>query len=211
MSSVGNEGVDSESEEMCPEYDFSGGVRGKHHQAYQEGHSVVVHRADKPSGLKVQEVESVVQRAESLGLRAPAGVCILPRRFFHAKDVSDLVYEPSSQEVKILLRQAGIPLGKIEPDGVCIPYQTEHDNTWVGPVIFFGVAFWSQNPNLVNVALSVISNYLTDWFKGRGGDARVKLGFVIETTDKKKTVRINYDGSPDGLSGIEKLIKDAMK
>jgi hypothetical protein len=27
---------------MRPEYDFSGGVRGKHHQAYREGTNVVV-------------------------------------------------------------------------------------------------------------------------------------------------------------------------
>ena len=28
--------------EMRPEYDFSGGVRGKHYQAYRAGHSVRV-------------------------------------------------------------------------------------------------------------------------------------------------------------------------
>jgi hypothetical protein len=46
MSTEGTDGADSESEEMLPEYDFSGGIRGKHHQAYQEGHSVIIHRAD---------------------------------------------------------------------------------------------------------------------------------------------------------------------
>jgi hypothetical protein len=32
--------------EMQPEYDFSGGVRGKHHAAFQQGYSVTVHKAD---------------------------------------------------------------------------------------------------------------------------------------------------------------------
>ena len=32
----------SEKEEMRSEYDFSGGVRGKHHQAYREGSNVVL-------------------------------------------------------------------------------------------------------------------------------------------------------------------------
>ena len=32
----------SEKDEMRPEYDFSGGVRGKHHQAYREGTNVVL-------------------------------------------------------------------------------------------------------------------------------------------------------------------------
>ncbi|MGD9562804.1 MAG: hypothetical protein AB7F88_11245 [Pyrinomonadaceae bacterium] len=35
-----------EKDEMLPEYDFSGGVRGKHHKAYREGHTVTVHKTD---------------------------------------------------------------------------------------------------------------------------------------------------------------------
>ncbi len=30
------------SDEMKPEYDFSGGGRGKHHQAYQQGTTTIV-------------------------------------------------------------------------------------------------------------------------------------------------------------------------
>lgn len=36
----------SEPNEILPEYDFSGGVRGKHYQAYRRGHSVSVHQSD---------------------------------------------------------------------------------------------------------------------------------------------------------------------
>jgi hypothetical protein len=31
---------------MRPEYDFSGGVRGKHAQEYRRGHTVTIHRKD---------------------------------------------------------------------------------------------------------------------------------------------------------------------
>ena len=31
-----------EQDEMRPEYDFTGGVRGKHHEAYRQGTNVVV-------------------------------------------------------------------------------------------------------------------------------------------------------------------------
>jgi len=34
------------NDEMLPEYDFSGGVRGKHHQAYQRGYQVIIHKTD---------------------------------------------------------------------------------------------------------------------------------------------------------------------
>ena len=33
-------------EEMRAEYDFSGGVRGKHAAAYHEGHTVTIHKKD---------------------------------------------------------------------------------------------------------------------------------------------------------------------
>lgn len=32
--------------EMRPEYDFVGGVRGKHTKAYRQGHTVTVHKKD---------------------------------------------------------------------------------------------------------------------------------------------------------------------
>jgi hypothetical protein len=35
-----------EVEEMQPEYDFSGGISGKHHLAYQSGSTVRVNKAD---------------------------------------------------------------------------------------------------------------------------------------------------------------------
>ena len=33
-------------DEMLPEYDFSGGVRGKHYQAYRRGYQVIIHKTD---------------------------------------------------------------------------------------------------------------------------------------------------------------------
>ena len=35
-----------DDDEMLPEYDFSKGVRGKHHRAFQQGVQVTVHKAD---------------------------------------------------------------------------------------------------------------------------------------------------------------------
>ena len=33
-------------DDMLPEYDLSGGVRGKHYQAYPSGYRVFVHKID---------------------------------------------------------------------------------------------------------------------------------------------------------------------
>ncbi|MDZ7288409.1 MAG: hypothetical protein ONB44_00570 [candidate division KSB1 bacterium] len=35
-----------EDSDMLPEYDFRGGVRGKHYKAYRRGHTVKIHKAD---------------------------------------------------------------------------------------------------------------------------------------------------------------------
>ncbi|GIW02055.1 MULTISPECIES: hypothetical protein [Roseiflexus] len=35
-----------ETDDMLPEYDFSGGVRGKHYRAYQRGYKIIVHKID---------------------------------------------------------------------------------------------------------------------------------------------------------------------
>lgn len=40
------ENLAADDDGMQPEYDFSGGVRGKHYKAYRQGHSVTVHNKD---------------------------------------------------------------------------------------------------------------------------------------------------------------------
>jgi hypothetical protein len=35
-----------DEDDLLPEYDFSKGVRGKHHQAYRQGHSVTISHKD---------------------------------------------------------------------------------------------------------------------------------------------------------------------
>lgn len=46
MSKKNPESNSLEDNDMLPEYDFSGGVRGKHHQTYREGHTVKIHESD---------------------------------------------------------------------------------------------------------------------------------------------------------------------
>lgn len=43
---ISEENENIEPDEMRSEYDFSGGVRGKHYQAYRQGHTVKIHQTD---------------------------------------------------------------------------------------------------------------------------------------------------------------------
>jgi hypothetical protein len=45
----------NENDEMRPEYDFSGGVRGKHYRAYQQGTNLIVLEPDVAQIFKDSE------------------------------------------------------------------------------------------------------------------------------------------------------------
>ncbi|HEY9897508.1 MAG TPA: hypothetical protein V6D34_19195 [Candidatus Sericytochromatia bacterium] len=38
--------VNELDDDLLPEYDFTGGVRGKHYRAYRQGHTVTIRQAD---------------------------------------------------------------------------------------------------------------------------------------------------------------------
>jgi hypothetical protein len=52
MKKAAPEDLQSAADEMLPEYDFRGGVRGKHARAYREGHTVKVRREDGTTAVQ---------------------------------------------------------------------------------------------------------------------------------------------------------------
>ncbi|MBD2693862.1 hypothetical protein [Anabaena catenula] len=46
MNNIKSEQSDITDNEMLPEYDFTGGVRGKHYQAYRRGYTVTIYQAN---------------------------------------------------------------------------------------------------------------------------------------------------------------------
>ncbi len=44
-------------DEMRPEYDFSGGSRGKHARQYQRGHTVKIHKTDSDTVVQHYKLE----------------------------------------------------------------------------------------------------------------------------------------------------------
>jgi hypothetical protein len=45
------------NDEMLPEYNFRGGVRGKHYKAYQRGHTVTIHKSDETTQVQHFKLE----------------------------------------------------------------------------------------------------------------------------------------------------------
>jgi hypothetical protein len=68
---------DSETDEMMPEYDFSGGVRGKHFRRYRQGHSVIVHHGDGSStSRQFPANEGIIQLAPDVQEYFPDEVAV---------------------------------------------------------------------------------------------------------------------------------------
>lgn len=158
--------------------------------------------------VQITDYVDVRNRARDLGCNEPTGLCILPRNFDTVKSKEELIHESSTPTVRVLWKQAGIQEAKIEREGERFSQVSEKDFVgWVGPIIFVSAALLSQDPNAISVALGVVSNYLTDWFRGVVGEKRAKLDIVVETAESKYK-RIRYDGSIDGLRELPEILRE---
>ncbi len=163
------------------------------------------------STVSTREIDSVAMRATQLGVTVPDGIVAIPNDFFSTANATELNYVANTLTVKALLREANIELQLVENNSTPIPYIHNRDSTWVAPILFVSASFLSENPHLISVALNVLSNYVTDLFKGGLIKPRVRATFVIEKTSRKTTLRIDYDGPPEQLHTIENTIKRALQ
>jgi len=79
---------------------------------------------------------------------------------------------------------------------------------WFGPTILITTAALTQNAELISITLSVISNYLTDYFKGRK-EPTIKIGFIKQKS-KTQFTKFDYEGDKEGLKEFEKIL-DQLK
>ena len=75
---------------------------------------------------------------------------------------------------------------------------------WFGPTLLITTAALTHNAELISITLSVISNYLTDYFKGRK-EPTVKISFIKQKS-KTQFTKFDYEGDKEGLKEFEKLL-----
>jgi hypothetical protein len=129
-----------------------------------------------------------------------------------AENRNELFLPPSAADLKVLFRQAGVTLDKMEPAGLKIPFRDDRDSTLILPVVFFGAAYISENPHLLAISLSVIANYVTDYFRGKVGMNRVRCSVLVKTTrDGTTTKEVRFDGPATEfgqlIPAINKIVK----
>ena len=80
----------------------------------------------------------------------------------------------------------------------------------MAPILFVSAALFSQNPDLVSLALNVIGNYATEFFRGERGEHEVRLDVVVEKKRNETYKKISYRGPVAGLNQIVKAIRETV-
>ncbi|HQO65035.1 MAG TPA: hypothetical protein PK528_15605 [Syntrophorhabdus sp.] len=157
----------------------------------------------------ISEYIDVRQRIDDLGIFNPSELALLPSNFENVSNVSEFRQVSESATVRTLLRTSGIPLDEIIKKDQQTTYIQNNAFEWVAPTIFVSLAVLSQNPSYVSVALSVIANYVTDFFKGISGKNEVHMDIIVERKKSNLCKKITYKGPPDGLKELPDIIKAA--
>ena len=155
--------------------------------------------------LIVTDYCDVPEKARSLNINEPTGLAILPRNFLVAKTADELLHESSVQSIRSLFRQNGISETRIEKEGQKIPNIQENEFSLLLPTLFVTNLILTENPVLLSIALNIISNYATDFFKGITGKQKVKLDVIVQNKNGKGSKKIHYEGDSEGLKEITKI------
>lgn len=155
----------------------------------------------------ISDFATVADKLDELGCNFPSGIAILPVNFESASTVKELRQASEAATVKTLFRTANVPYGDIVGRNERLPYIQNNAFEWIAPTLFISAALLAENPAGISVALSVIANYATDFFKGMTGDKNIKLDVVVEKSNSKTCKKVSYEGPPDGLKDLASIIE----
>src|SRR5215203_3346972 len=140
--------------------------------------------------VEVEPFINVRGHAAALGCPPPGELALLPGNFETAGSRADLVHDASALTIRAAWSSEGVDESRLEPSGERWPAAQEDAAEWIGPTIFVAASIFSGNPGVVDVALGVVSNYLTDFFRGTPHDQRqARLSIVVES-DSGETQRL---------------------
>jgi hypothetical protein len=87
------------------------------------------------TSITLNDFPSVGERCETLGVRRPLGLAMLPRNFATAAPDEELLAEAADAAVRTLWHQASIDEDRLDlPEGQ-FARLSEHHADWIGPII----------------------------------------------------------------------------
>ena len=85
---------ESENDEMKPEYDFRGGVRGKHAKAYRKGYTITIHNEEGTTTVEhVKPAEGAAMRGVIHRIRRNP-----PAETLSEEQIERIIHETRRQE-----------------------------------------------------------------------------------------------------------------
>ncbi|MCG9792638.1 hypothetical protein [Flavobacterium algicola] len=150
------------------------------------------------------EDSPLLEKFTEFNLSKPEAITFLPENIELAQSNNEFFFADSTVDLRKLLRLNSIETAELI--SITNSYNRKSADFY-GPAVFISLSLLTQNPDLVSIALNLISNYIYDHFKGKTGSKNVKLEIYVETKKNKTIKKINYDGNADGLSQLNEIIK----
>lgn len=144
-------------------------------------------------------MEIEVKERESNNLNVTVGgVLILPENYlsdekyhYYSTTISFYKYAKKQLEIDYLTK----PEALIE----------QRSGEWFAPVLMFTSIALVENPALISITCGIISNYVTDFFKGQA-TPKIRLKVIHKETKSTKLTEISYEGDLEGLNKLEEAI-----
>jgi hypothetical protein len=158
----------------------------------------------------ITEYVNVRKKVADLGCRYPDGLALFPVNFESASSVTEFRQASEAATIRKLLIAEGLPLDDIVDRSLRPPYIKNKWDGWFAPIVFISAALYSQNPALVSLALNVLANYATEFFKGESNIREVRLDVVVEKKKSETYKRISYYGPAVGLKDLPEIIREVI-
>lgn len=143
--------------------------------------------------IKITEIDGLYLEEKN------QGIIILPYNYeadekytYNSTSISFYKYAKSKLEIKYFT----------EPELLV----DQRSGDWFAPILFISSAAISQNPELITIALSVVANYVTDFFKD-STKPNIRLKIIYKETKTSKLTEIYYEGGLEGLDQLKEPIK----
>lgn len=160
---------------------------------------------------KIREYNNFINQIKKYNFDIPDGISLIPTNIEMANSKDELVYFGSAKSLKKLWKSNSIELEKIEKEGDYQYYLYQRSAEWIAPTIFLGASLLYENSNTISVALSVVANYVTDLFKGKPPKTTFKMELIIEEEKNKKYKKITFEGEPNNMNDLVKVIRELKK
>lgn len=156
---------------------------------------------------KTEPFNQLVNSISKHAIDLDKGVYFIPENIFDSEETSNFIYSETTSDLKKIFRKSNVPINYLTEDKPLLFSRKSAD--WFGPTLMFSFSVLVHNPHLIGISLNLISNYLYDFFKGKTGDKSVKFEVIVERKKKEEFVKINYEGSIEGIAELERVIKSS--